>query len=125
MASETVRLSLEDRVVHSRLIHPAYAVAGRTILHPILTSLERIAFEDDPLRIMLIETSYQPFISLFHMLDVLNERPDLAGIRTYRVRIFSQHVYIFDARVSTEQPIMRPLCRSNSFEVLRQNSVTL
>lgn len=55
-------------------------VAGRTILHPILRSLERIAFDDDPLRILLIETSYQPFISLFHMFDVLASRPDLAGI---------------------------------------------
>ncbi|KAG6331021.1 hypothetical protein ID866_8066 [Astraeus odoratus] len=58
-------------------------IAGRTILHPILRSLERIAFDDDPLRVLLIETSYQPFISLFKMMDVLNSRPDLAGIPNY------------------------------------------
>lgn len=73
----------EDAVFSDRETGGIGNVAGRTILHPILTSLERIAFEDDPLRIMLIETSYQPFISLFHMLDVLNERPDLAGIPDY------------------------------------------
>lgn len=58
-------------------------IAGRTILHPILRALEQIAFDDDPLRILLIETSYQPFISLFHMMDVLGARPDLAGIPNY------------------------------------------
>ncbi|KAI6010566.1 histidine phosphatase superfamily [Pisolithus marmoratus] len=58
-------------------------LAGRTILHPILRSLERIAFDDDPLRILLIETSYQPLISLFHMFDVLTSRPDLAGFPNF------------------------------------------
>ncbi|KAI5986100.1 histidine phosphatase superfamily [Pisolithus marmoratus] len=58
-------------------------LAGRTILHPILGSLERIAFDDDPPRILLIETSYQPLISLFHMFDVLTSRPDLAGFPNF------------------------------------------
>ncbi|KAG0696629.1 histidine phosphatase superfamily [Suillus ampliporus] len=55
-------------------------IAGRTILHPILHSLERIAFDDDPLRLLLLETSYQPFISLFHMMEMVNEHPQLAAI---------------------------------------------
>ncbi|KAH7886477.1 histidine phosphatase superfamily [Phlebopus sp. FC_14] len=58
-------------------------IAGRTILSPIIKSLERIAFDDDPLRILLIETSYQPFISLFHMMDALSAKPELAGIPNY------------------------------------------
>ena len=56
-------------------------VAGRTILHPVLNSLQRIAFNGDPLQFLLIETSYHPFISLFHMLELVKQNPDLAGIR--------------------------------------------
>lgn len=73
----------EDAVFSDKEVGGIGNIAGRTILHPILRSLERIAFDDDPLRIFLIETSYQPFISLFHMLDVLSSRPDLAGIPNY------------------------------------------
>jgi len=50
-----------------------------------LTSLQRIAFNGDPLQFLLIETSYHPFISLFHMLEMTKENPALAGIRTYDV----------------------------------------
>ncbi|KAG2033856.1 hypothetical protein BDR03DRAFT_801395, partial [Suillus americanus] len=42
-------------------------LAGRTILHMVLSSLQRIAFNGDPLQFFLIETSYHPFVSLFHM----------------------------------------------------------
>lgn len=56
-------------------------MAGRTILHSILDSLQRIAFNGDPLQLLLIETSYHPFISLFHMLEIVDENPELAGIR--------------------------------------------
>lgn len=55
-------------------------IAGRTILHPILHSLQRITFDEDPLRLLLLETSYQPFISLFHMLEMVNDHPQLAAI---------------------------------------------
>jgi len=55
-------------------------IAGRTILHPILHSLQRITFDDDPLRLLLLETSYQPFISLFHMMEMVSEYPQLAAI---------------------------------------------
>jgi len=56
-------------------------VAGRTTLvHPILRALEGIAFDDDPFRILLIETSYQPFISLFHMMGVLGSNASISYI---------------------------------------------
>lgn len=55
-------------------------IAGRTILSSILTALERIAFNDDPLKFFLIETSYQPLISLFHMTEMIKEDPLLASI---------------------------------------------
>lgn len=58
-------------------------LAGRTILHTILSSLTRIAFNGDPLQFLLIETSYHPFISLFHMLEMVKENPELAGIPNY------------------------------------------
>ncbi|KAG1851468.1 histidine phosphatase superfamily [Suillus subalutaceus] len=58
-------------------------LAGRTILHTVLGSLQRIAFNGDPLQFLLIETSYQPFISLFHMLEMVKENPELGGIPNY------------------------------------------
>lgn len=57
------------------------SVAGRTILSPITKALERISFDDDPLRILLIETSYQPFVSLFSMLNAQGRNGQLFGIR--------------------------------------------
>jgi hypothetical protein len=59
------------------------SVAGRTILSPILQSLERIAFNGDPLQFLLIHSTYQPFISLMHMTGLTNGRPDLEGVRKY------------------------------------------
>ncbi|KAH0835528.1 histidine phosphatase superfamily [Lanmaoa asiatica] len=38
---------------------------------------------NDPLRILLIETSYQPFISLFHMLNAQGDNGQLSGIPNY------------------------------------------
>ncbi|KAK7013024.1 histidine phosphatase superfamily [Favolaschia claudopus] len=58
-------------------------VAGRTILHPVLNAVERIAFNGDPLKLMLVETTYQPFISLFHQMDMIKEHPELAGIPNF------------------------------------------
>ncbi|KAG1826535.1 histidine phosphatase superfamily [Suillus variegatus] len=58
-------------------------LAGRTVLHTVLESLQRIAFNGDPLQFLLVETSYQPFISLFHMLEMTNENPELAAIPNY------------------------------------------
>ncbi|KAG2362444.1 histidine phosphatase superfamily [Suillus spraguei] len=58
-------------------------LAGRTILHTVLSSLQRIAFNGDPLQFLLVETSYQPFISLFHMLEMTKENPELAAFPNY------------------------------------------
>ncbi|KAG2361210.1 histidine phosphatase superfamily [Suillus spraguei] len=58
-------------------------LAGRTILHTVLGSLQRIAFNGDPLQFLLIKTSYQPFISLFHMLEMTKENPELAAFPNY------------------------------------------
>ncbi|KAJ7776364.1 histidine phosphatase superfamily [Mycena metata] len=58
-------------------------IAGRTLLHTILTSLERMASKDDPLQLMLVQTSYQPFISLFHQTEMVKENPELKGIPNF------------------------------------------
>lgn len=55
-------------------------IAGRTLLHTILASLERISFNGDPLQFMLVETTYQPFISFFQQTGVTTEHPEFAGI---------------------------------------------
>jgi hypothetical protein len=73
----------EAGVFGSDEINDIANVAGRTIMHTILTSLERIAFNGDPLQFMLIETTYQPFISFFHQTGITNERPELKGIPDY------------------------------------------
>ncbi|KAJ7697875.1 histidine phosphatase superfamily [Mycena rosella] len=58
-------------------------IAGRTMLHTILTSLERIASNDDPLQLMVVQTSYQPFISLFHQTDIVKDHPELKAIPNF------------------------------------------
>ncbi|KAF4620911.1 hypothetical protein D9613_001070 [Agrocybe pediades] len=58
-------------------------VAGRTLLHTILESLERIAFNGDPLQFMLVETTYQPFISFFEQTGVTKDHPEFFGIPNY------------------------------------------
>ena len=52
-------------------------VASRTALSSILKALQRIAFNGDPLQLMVIETTYQPFISFFHQADVIKSHPEL------------------------------------------------
>ncbi|KAJ2922824.1 hypothetical protein H1R20_g14276, partial [Candolleomyces eurysporus] len=73
----------ESGVFSDKDINAVGNIAGRTILHTILTSLERISFNGDPLQFMLLQTTYQPFISLFRQTGVAEERPDLAGIPDY------------------------------------------
>jgi hypothetical protein len=73
----------ENGVFSDQSITGVGNIAGRTILHTILESLERIAFNGDPLQFMLVETTYQPFISFFHQTGVIAENPQLAGIPNY------------------------------------------
>lgn len=61
----------------------SYVVASRTILDSAISALQRIAFNGDPLQFMLIATTYQPFISLFHQTEMIKRNPELAAIRVY------------------------------------------
>ncbi|KAF8652658.1 hypothetical protein AX16_004264 [Volvariella volvacea WC 439] len=58
-------------------------IAGRTLLHTIITSLERIAFNGDPLQFLLIETTYQPFISFFAQTGITKEHPEYKAIPNF------------------------------------------
>lgn len=58
-----------------------FSVAGRTILNTILRSLERISFDGDPLQFLLIESTYQPLISVLHMAELNKDHPELQGLR--------------------------------------------
>ncbi|KAF8623395.1 hypothetical protein AX17_007433 [Amanita inopinata Kibby_2008] len=73
----------EDGIFSDSDINGVGNIAGRTMLHTILTSLERIAFNGDPLQFLLIETTYQPFISLFHQTGIAHEHPEMKGIPEY------------------------------------------
>lgn len=95
-------------------------VAGRTLLHTILTSLERIAFNDDPLQFMLVQTSYQPFISLFHQTEIAKAHPELKAIRTCYSS--SQVSALILARYT--QPTLVPPSQSSCAVALRPICVT-
>ncbi|KAJ7246993.1 phosphoglycerate mutase-like protein [Mycena rebaudengoi] len=73
----------EDGVFSDAQANGIGNIAGRTLLHTILSSLERIAFNDDPLQLMVMQTSYQPFISLFHQTDMVKEHPELKAIPNF------------------------------------------
>ncbi|GLB38053.1 hypothetical protein LshimejAT787_0411040 [Lyophyllum shimeji] len=73
----------EDGVFSDKEINGIGNIAGRTLLHTILTSLERIAFNGDPLQFLLVQTTYQPFISFLHQTGVTDEHPEYKGIPNY------------------------------------------
>jgi hypothetical protein len=52
-------------------------------MHSVLTALERISFDGDPLQFLLIQTTYQPFISFFHMAEIAKHFPELKGLPDY------------------------------------------
>ncbi|KAH8833086.1 histidine phosphatase superfamily [Flagelloscypha sp. PMI_526] len=58
-------------------------IAGRTLLAKILSSMERISFNGDPLQLMLVETTYQPFISLFNLTGASKYDPELQTLPNY------------------------------------------
>ena len=58
-----------------------FTVAGRTILASIKDSLQRITYDGDPLQFLVETTTYQPFISLFHQIELIKDDPSLQGIR--------------------------------------------
>ncbi|KAG6876229.1 hypothetical protein C0992_000412 [Termitomyces sp. T32_za158] len=73
----------EDGVFSDKHITGIGNIAGRTLLHTIITSLERIAFNGDPLQFLLVQTTYQPFISFFHQTGITDEHPQYKGIPNY------------------------------------------
>jgi len=73
----------ESGVFGSADINSIANVAGRTLMHSLITALERIAFNGDPLQFLLIETTYQPFISFFQMTGAASERPELKAMPNY------------------------------------------
>ncbi|KAL0572460.1 hypothetical protein V5O48_009500 [Marasmius crinis-equi] len=58
-------------------------IAGRTMLHLVLDSLERMGFENNPLKFSLIETTYQPMISFFHEVEAVQANPALKAIPNF------------------------------------------
>ncbi|KAL4262408.1 Histidine phosphatase superfamily protein [Pleurotus pulmonarius] len=73
----------ESGVFSDEQINGIGNIAGRTVLHAIISSLERIAFNGDPLQFLLIQTTYQPFISLLHQFEVIKDHPELKAIPDY------------------------------------------
>jgi hypothetical protein len=47
----------------------------------MISSLERIDYDGDPLQFLLESTTYQPFISLFSQTEMDKSDPTLKGIR--------------------------------------------
>ncbi|KAI9508375.1 phosphoglycerate mutase-like protein [Russula earlei] len=58
-------------------------VPGRTLLQSIISSLERITYDGDPLQFLVESTTYQPFISLFAQTEMAKSDPTLQGIPNY------------------------------------------
>ncbi|KAJ7077542.1 histidine phosphatase superfamily [Mycena belliarum] len=73
----------EDAIFSDEKADGVGNIAGRTMLHTILDSLEHIAFNGDPLQLMVVQTSYQPFISLFHQTGMVEDTPALKGIPNF------------------------------------------
>jgi hypothetical protein len=63
-------------------------------MQSIISSLERIDFDGDPLQFLLESTTYQPFLSLFAQTEMDKADPSLKGIRAcdYDYVCFPCHV---------------------------------
>ncbi|KAI0667032.1 phosphoglycerate mutase-like protein [Trametes maxima] len=70
----------EDAIYSDKAMGGIGNIASRTALSSILKALQRIAFNGDPLQLMVIETTYQPFISFFHQTGVVDTHPELKAI---------------------------------------------
>ncbi|TBU38917.1 phosphoglycerate mutase-like protein [Dichomitus squalens] len=70
----------EDLIYSDKQMGGIGNIASRTALSSILKALQRVAFNGDPLQLMVIETTYQPFISFFHQTEVVKSHPELAAI---------------------------------------------
>jgi len=76
-------------------------IAGRTILPSILEGFAQIADSSNTLKILYQEISYKPFISLFNMIGVAEQYPELAGIVNYASAV------AFEIRSSGSGPVIR------------------
>ena len=85
-------------------------VAGRTLLSIILNNLERISFNDDPLQFLMIETTYHPFISFFHMTEIVKEQPELFGIRKFTTNACVTRDMLNSDLQRTLPPLWRSSC---------------
>ncbi|GJE97346.1 phosphoglycerate mutase-like protein [Phanerochaete sordida] len=70
----------ESTIFGSEDMHSIANIASRTLLDSVIGALQRVAFNGDPLQFMLISTTYEPFISLFHQTKAVNDDPDLFAI---------------------------------------------
>ncbi|KAH9888504.1 phosphoglycerate mutase-like protein [Cubamyces lactineus] len=70
----------EDAIYSDKAMDGIGNIASRAALSSILKALQRIAFNGDPLQFMVIETTYQPFISFFHQTGVVDSHPELKAI---------------------------------------------
>ncbi|KAJ3491442.1 hypothetical protein NLI96_g719 [Meripilus lineatus] len=70
----------ENAIFHDKALGGIGNIASRAALNAIVRALQRVAFNGDPLQFMLIQTTYQPFISLFHQTEIVKKHPELAAI---------------------------------------------
>lgn len=73
----------EEGVFSDPSINGIGNIAGRTLLQSVISSLERITFDGDPLQFLIESTTYQPFISLFAQTEMINSDPTLKGIPNF------------------------------------------
>jgi len=74
---------VEDKIfAHDDMGHIAN-IAGRTLTNTIIENLGRIAYNGDSLQFLLVQTTYQPFLSLFHQTQMTQKYPELKAIPDY------------------------------------------
>lgn len=73
--------ALQTLICRYQYLTTITVVPGRTVLKSIISSLERIDYDGDPLQFLLESTTYQPFISLFKQTEMDKSDPTLHGIR--------------------------------------------
>ncbi|KAA1470474.1 phosphoglycerate mutase-like protein [Dentipellis sp. KUC8613] len=73
----------EDGVFSDKDIGGIGNIAGRTLFRSIISSLQRITYDGDPLQFLVESTTYQPFISLFHQTEMIEDDPSLRAVPDY------------------------------------------
>jgi hypothetical protein len=70
----------EYRVFSDASISGIGNIAGRTVLPSVLSGLKDIANATNPVKLVINEIAYKPFLSIFNMTGVANTYPELAAI---------------------------------------------